>query len=253
MFFPSMAHTLQSLLLVFSLFGVALGLWQRDRLPTPGRLVSAIAQAPLQTPTRTAGFQADAASINYTVKPLFDYRIQGVVVSRHDTAVWWDLVHRKAWNDHLNAVDLCIVWGTNATTGIYRQLRYWSSTWTCSAATNSDAIWQRFDPDSLSNNHLLTNDPSIARLLRTVRPGDQVEITGKLAEYSHNVGLAFKRGTSIRRDDRGDGACETIWVDSARILREANREWRTALTLAWMGLVISMLWWFVLPPKLARN
>ena len=86
-----------------------------------------------------------------------------------------------------------------------------------------------------------------------MRPGDQVEITGKLAEYSHNVGLAFKRGTSIRRDDRGDGACETIWVDSARILREANREWRTALTLAWMGLAISMLWWFVLPPKLARG
>jgi hypothetical protein len=196
-----------------------------------------------------AGFQAVAAGVNYTIKPLFDYRIQGVVVSRHDTAAWWDLVHRKDWNDHLNVADLCIVWGTNATGGIYRQLRYWSGTWTCSAATNSDAVWQRFDEDGLSNNHLLTNDPSTARLLRSVRPGDQVEITGRLSEYSHNDGLAFKRGSSIRRDDRGDGACETIWVDTARVLREANRGWRLALTLSWVGLALSVVWWFFLPPK----
>jgi hypothetical protein len=239
----------QALLLLLSLCGIALGLWQRDRLPEPSRLVSAISQEPLQTPTRMAGFKASAAGVEYTIKPLFDYRIQGVVVSRHDTAAWWDLVHRKDWNDHLNVADLCIVWGTNATSGIYRQLRYWSGTWTCSAATNSDAVWQRFDEDGLSNNHLLTNDPSTARLLRSVRPGDQVEITGRLSEYSHNDGLAFKRGSSIRRDDRGDGACETIWVDTARVLREANRGWRTALTLSWIGLALSALWWLLLPPK----
>jgi len=248
-----MSHTLQSLLLLFSLCGVALGMWQRDRLPPPGQLVSAVAQEPLQTPTRTPRFQANAASVDYTVKPLFDYKLQGVVVSRHDTAVWWDLVHRKEWNDHLNVVDLCVVWGTNATTGIYRQLRYWNSTWTCSAATDSDEVWRRFNDEGLSNNHLLTNDASIARLLRTVRPGDQVEIIGKLSEYSHNAGLPFKRGTSIRRDDHGDGACETIWVDTARILRQANQGWRTALMVAWIGLALSILWWFVLPPKSYKN
>ncbi len=244
-----MSRYLQSLLLLISLCGIALGLWQRDRLPEPSRLVSAIAREPLQTPTRLAGFQAVAAGVDYTIKPLFDYRIQGVVVSRHDSAVWWDLTHRKDWNDHLNVVDLCIVWGTNATSGIYRELRYWSEIFTCNAATDSNAVWQRFNEEGLSNNHLLTNDPSIARLLRNVRPGDQVEIVGRLSEYSHNAGLPFKRGTSIRRDDHGNGACETIWVDTARVLREANRGWRTALTLAWIGLALSVLWWFVLPPR----
>jgi len=246
---PPMTRHLQTLLLLFSLCGIALGLWQRDRLPAPSRLVSAIAQEPLQTPTRLAGFKATAAGVEYTIKPLFDYRIQGVVVSRHDSAAWWDLVHRKDWNDHLNVADLCIVWGTNATSGIYRELRYWSEVFTCNVATDSNAVWQRFNEEGLSNNHLLTNEPTIARLLRNVRPGDQVEITGRLSEYSHNAGLPFKRGTSIRRDDHGDGACETIWVDTARVLREANRGWRTVLNLAWLGLALSVLWWFVLPPK----
>ena len=74
-------------------------------------------------------------------------------------------------------------------------------------------------------------------------------MTGRLSQYSHHDGLAFKRGSSIRRDDRGDGACETIWVDTARVLREANRGWRTALTLSWIGLALSALWWLLLPPK----
>ena len=32
----------------------------------------------------------------------------GLVVSKHDADTWWDWIHR-AWNDHLNVTDLCVI------------------------------------------------------------------------------------------------------------------------------------------------
>lgn len=86
------------------------------------------------------------------------------------------------------------------------------------------------------------------RRLRAIRPGDQVVVRGVLAEYAHDAGRAFRRGTSTRRDDRGDGACETIWVTEVEVLRRANGFWRGLLPLAWIGVLLSVIAWFVLPP-----
>ena len=97
-----------------------------------------------------------------------------------------------------------------------------------------------------NRNWLLASDPRLVRLLRRVRPGDQVSIRGYLAEYAHDHGRAFRRGTSTVRTDRGNGACETLWVTEATLLREANRGWR-ALLPAGIGLIVLavLLWWFL--------
>jgi hypothetical protein len=241
-----MLARLPGLLLLAGLVAIAASLWMRHTLPEPHQTLPALQVEPLQVAATQSPFLVSAGGVSYTVRPLYRYAIQGLVVSRHDTGVWWDLLHRKDWNDHLNVVDLCLIWGANLRNDAYRAIRFWNEVFTCNAGTDSAQTWARFDENALSNNHLLASDPRLVRLLRRVRPGDQVSIRGYLAEYAHDQGRPFRRGTSTVRTDRGNGACETIWVTEATLLREANRGWR-ALLPAGIGLIVLavLLWWFL--------
>jgi hypothetical protein len=244
-----MLHTFNGLLFAVSLFLIAGGLWFRDRLPPPPSILATSLPEPKQALLQRKPFTVASGGIQYTVSPLQAYELHGLVVSRHDTSVWWNPTHRSWWKDLLNVADLCVVWGDNLRSGIYRELAYTSGSFTCYVSSRDRQTWERFDQTALSNNHLLTADPAVAKLLRSVRPGDQVAVRGWLAEYGHDAGMAFRRGTSLRRDDTGNGACETIWVEEARVTKRANRGWRAALTIGWAGAILALLMWFVTPPR----
>jgi hypothetical protein len=53
----------------------------------------------------------------------------------------------------------------------------------------------------------------------------------------------FFRGSSTVRDDTGDGACETVYVNEFKILQRANPVWRAArpLALAAAGVLFVLL------------
>jgi hypothetical protein len=245
-----MLHRLAGPLLLAGLLAIAASLWMRHALPEPHETLPALQREPLQVAEQLAPFTVGAGGVTYTVRPLYRYEIHGLVVSRHDTAVWWDVLHRKDWNDHLNVVDLCLIWGPNLRNDAYRAIRFWSEVFTCNAGTDSSETWARFDENALSNNHLLASDGGIVRLLRRVRPGDQIVVRGYLAEYAHDHGRAFRRGTSTVRTDRGNGACETIWVTEATLLREANRGWRALLPAGVGAIVLAvLLGWFAPLPR----
>jgi hypothetical protein len=210
-------------------------------LPAPADLRTELGNEPLQEPTQAAPFQTTVGGVTYTIKPMADYEIWGLVVSAHDSDSWWDWIH-KAWNDELNVVDLCVVFAENVKTGGYVGLDYSSGQFVCYVQTSSNEIWQRFSMRALSNNHLLADRPSLVSTLRGVQVGDQVRIRGMLAEYAHNHGFAFKRGTSMTRDDTGNGACETIYVQEAEVLRTGGKPWRW---LRWPAIAL-MVFGFVL-------
>ena len=56
-------------------------------------------------------------------------------------------------------------------------------------------------------------------------------------------GAPYQRTSSTRRNDRGNGACEAVYVTEFEILREANAAWRTVykLSLVLIGLAIVAL------------
>jgi hypothetical protein len=220
---------------------LAASLWLRHDLPAPPDLRAELANEPVQSPTGAAPFTTTVAGVTYTVKPLADYEIWGLVVSRHDSHAGWDWIH-KATNDHLNVVDLCVVFAENVTRAAYVGLDYSSGQFVCYVNTPSTEKWQRFSMRAISNNHLLADRPSIADRLRGVRTGDQVRIRGWLAEYAHQHGFAFRRGTSLTRDDTGNGACETIYVQDVEVLRAGGGPWRwlpwPAIALMVAGLVV---------------
>ncbi len=220
--------------------------WQRYALPAPAALNPALAQEPVQVPTAAAPFKTTVGGVTYTVKPLFDYELWGLVVSQHDTSTWWNWIH-KASNDHLNVMDFCVVFGDNVKTGAYEGMDYSSGQFVCYVQTGSTAKWQAFSMSALSNNHLLSDRHSVTSRLRGVRVGDQVRVRGVLAEYSHQHGFAFTRGTSTTRTDTGNGACETLYVQQIEVLARGGGPWRFLYGVAWLMLVAGVVLWLAAP------
>jgi hypothetical protein len=229
-------------------FGLLIAaLWLRHDLPRPDRLLDSLQQEPEQLQVREAPFETTVGGVTYTIKPLFSYALHGLVVSMHDTSTWWDYLHRE-WNDHLNVVDFCVIWGENASSGVYRDIRFSSGQFTCNFQSSTAAAFAAFDMTKISNNHLLTDDPLVAKKLRSVRIGDQVRFHGWLAEYSHNhKGQGFNRGTSTVRNDTGNGACETVYVQDFDIISRGGGPWRSMVWVAWALIGIGLFGWFRLP------
>lgn len=141
-------------------------------------------------------------------------------------------MHRLA-GDHLNMLDVCVVWGDNAANSFLAEFNFWNGIFTCNYNTQSDEAWAAFDETAVSNNHLLSDDPFIRKQVQRLRVGDQIRISGKLVSYTSGTGS--RRGTSTTRTDRGDGACETIWVESFENLRRTTGPWRIAF---WASLLV---------------
>jgi hypothetical protein len=234
------------LLAVASLALLLTSCWKAESLPPPTVLRPELLQEPEQVAVRERAFQTQVGEVEYTVQPLYRYELTGLVVSRHDSTTWWDSAHAE-WNDALNAVDLCVVWGANVAGGAYLPLSYSSGQWTCNVKTDSDAAWQAFDPAALSNNHLLTDQPELAALMRKVRIGDQIRLRGYLAEYSHSVGGGFQRGTSTTRSDTGNGACETVFVENFEILDAGGKPWRALRWPAAIACLVFVVLWLRQP------
>ncbi|NEV61239.1 hypothetical protein [Thiorhodococcus minor] len=235
----------QLLLLVFlSSLGLAIwSHWKKNQLPPPSVYDLTELQEPRQEPTEAGPFQVEANNITYNIEPLFDYELDGVVVSLHDSDAFWDIYHFKDWKDFINIRDLCVVWGDNVATGVFRDMHYKNTTWTCWISTNDPVAYKGFAWDQLSNNHVLSHDETIQKAIKSAEIGDQIRFRGKLARYSHAGG--FQRGTSTTRTDRGNGACETIYIEDFQITRKSNTGWRltyrlsSALaTLAFIGLAV---------------
>lgn len=227
---------------------LAASLLLRHALPGPAELRSELRYEPVQIPIQTAPFQTMVGGVTYTVKPVAEYEIWGLVVSNHDTGTWWNWIH-KASNDHLNVVDLCVVFAENVSSSGYVGLDYSSGQFVCYVQTRSSEKWHRFSMRALANNHLLADRPSLVAKLRDVRIGDQVRIRGWLAEYAHNHGFAFTRGTSVTRDDTGNGACETIYVQDVEVLRAGGGPWRWMVWVAAAMIVVGLIVWLRAPFK----
>lgn len=71
-----------------------------------------------------------------------------------------------------------------------------------------------------SNNHIVPANDEIKKIAESVEVGNVVEIEGYLSTYkwSTEKGEHFW-GTSTSRNDSGDGACETIYVESLKIIQ----------------------------------
>jgi len=243
-----MSRSLVKFVLLASLALMAVAFWRKDALPRPGELRSELHQDPQQAAVGERPVDITVRGVTYAIRPRYSYDLYGLVVSMHDSDTWWDQAHRE-WNDHVNVVDLCVVWGANVRRDAYRAISFSNNEWECHWSTGSREAWQAFDQSAVANNHMVTDDPHIARRMRDVRVGDQVRFRGYLVDYTtyKNGAAAGTRVSSTVRNDTGNGACEVVYVKDFEILRATNRHWRILGKVAFWAFIAGLLAWIALP------
>ncbi len=146
------------------------------------------------------------------IKPKYDYELTGVVVTYNNSDGFTDIWHHDKWKDFINIRDLCVIWGANVASGVYKKISFSSDSWTCWAQWRDPEVSTHFEFTALSNNHILTDNILIKKKLLEAEIGDVIYFKGVLAEY-RNDAVGFSRGTSTSRKDSGQGACESVYID----------------------------------------
>lgn len=226
--------------------------YYKDRWPEPDYYEQSALQPPLQTETNRASFSIEANAVRYTINPKFDYELFGVVVSYSNADGFTNIWHHKRWQDFINVRDLCVIWGKNVESAVYKNMKFHSDSWTCWASWPDQATGAAFTMNALSNTHIVTDNDALKAKLMQAEPGDLIYFNGVLAEYVNHA-AGYTRGTSTTRNDTGQGACETIFIDNFDIIKKANPglrklaktfNWLTLLTL--IGFIVMFL---IAPPK----
>jgi hypothetical protein len=203
----------------------------RYRLPEPADILAPLKEDPVQSADRLPEpFEVTRKNVTYTVTPLASYELWGLIVSYHHSASFIDISHRQ-WNDFLNTKDVCVIWGRNVETGVYQRMTFRNRDFTCYFSYPDRETGELFVESALSNNHLLPADTLVGDAVLKARTGDQVHFKGWLVSYGI-TGAPYARRSSLSRLDRGNGACEVVYVDEFEILRPANTAWRALHTFS---------------------
>jgi hypothetical protein len=225
-----------SVFVMMSFVGLLVSFWNRNDLPGSIDYVPHIMEEPIQEATQKKPFKSEYKDIIYDIDPEFEYDLTGMIVSyrHHDGG---SRMHMRS-NDHLNMLDVCVVWGDNTANSRLDQIDFWNGIFTCNFFTRDEDAWDAFDIYQVSNNHLISDDEFIRDQVKDINIGDQIRVRGFLASYGRE-GMP-KRGTSTTRLDTGDGACETLFVEKFEIVQAATNYWRVSMFAALAMLVIGL-------------
>jgi hypothetical protein len=67
-----------------------------------------------------------------------------------------------------------------------------------------------------ANMHMIPSNDRVESLLKQIKPGETVTITGKLVNVEAADGWRWR--TSLTRNDTGNGACEIVYVEKVEII-----------------------------------
>lgn len=185
------------------LVAACLFLWQRCTPIThpPGILVSSEPQQiNFVTPQPTVSKEG------WTLTPRATFSLEARVLSvKH---------YSDDFTAALSPCDLALGWGRMSDSAVLDKLditqgnrfyrwRYWGA----APLPEKEII------SHSANMHLIPADASVAVRLRSVRKGVIVRLSGRLVDANHPLG-SKPWNTSLTRDDKEDGACEIILVQS---------------------------------------
>ncbi len=217
----------------------------------PDNLSQVWGKTPDQLPPIAARFETKVGGSSYYIAPIVHYELDSLVVSLHDSDGFMDFIHELV-NDKINVMDLCLTWGEFTHSGAYRLFHYSNGQFSCS--------WQTHDPAAqgigdiggiwLDNYHILSDKPFITSKLRGLHVGDQVHLSGFLANYGFAGGPQIRESSLGRKfiHDKPAG-CEVFYVEEVSIIKRGPGAtiWRPVL---WLGVGLTALLlmiWFKTP------
>ncbi|MCK5211620.1 hypothetical protein KAJ89_02865 [Candidatus Parcubacteria bacterium] len=213
-------------LIIFAVLVWLVSWYQLRELPDSSTIQPEVNTAPTQAKTERMPFTFNYRDTDYRVVPLADYKLQGLIVTHNNINAWYNYYHDK---DSVNLKDICVIWGENIADNIYQKMKFKSGEWTCYFESWDSDTWRVFDPNKLSNNHLLAKDLSLQKKIRNLNIGDQVYLEGMLVSYG-KAGLDEKyyRASSMSRTDSGNHSCETFFVEKLEVIKAGKPNWHIA-------------------------
>lgn len=139
-----------------------------------------------------------------------EYKIAGMIVSTRR--------YRGGIMNWLSPYDYSIVWGNVPSQLQYlkfkQMIRFCMFSYDYGAPIDLAYIETHF-----SNNHMIPATDNIRTALKLAKKGDLVEVEGYLSfvNVKGKKGFTSSWNSSLVRTDRGNGACEIIYVTSLRI------------------------------------
>ncbi len=177
---------------------------------------------PKQESISASPFPFEYRGKRYQITPVANYDISGLIVSHNEISSITDAYHTS---DSVDFRDVCVVWGANVGSGVFRRFKFWSEPWSCHFHTDDPLAAASLNKAQVSNNHLLTDNEQVRELIKDMRIGDQIRLQGMLINYSPAGQPELSRRSSRIREDTGNGACEVIWVDHAQVLQRGATSW----------------------------
>ena len=147
----------------------------------------------------------------FTITPVAEYKISGVVVSKE--------TYSSGWEGEISPVDLAIVWGKLAEPEYDRYITYsQSNRWYFYQYKAGSPFDNSFVISRSANNHIIPANENIHEAVKTVGKKDKVVLEGFLV----NIKGTYKEqpvtwNTSLSRKDAGNGSCELFYVSKVRI------------------------------------
>lgn len=147
----------------------------------------------------------------YTMTAQARYRIRGRLLHRER--------YRSDASSGISPLDFGLGWGPMSDSSVLSQMQFSQSArflnW--SWATPEPPIPFLIINSHASNTHLIPRDGQVFDALNTMREGQIVELSGYLVSVKGPNGFTWQG--SLTRTDQGQGACEVMYVESARIIK----------------------------------
>jgi len=180
----------------------------------------------------------------YELTPIYDFEVNALIVSKMNYRTFSIQKFDKVF-----PYDLCLIWGSNVSSGLYRKrtVKFSQDCRCCYVQWYGDV---NFNWENFSNSHLVVNNSEVEHKLKSLVVGDQVKIKGKLVNVKAH--LSGKAGTydsseytwnsGVGKSGLGMGACKVIYVEDLEILKKANVVSYYLFQASLYGLMILMVW-----------
>ncbi|MBQ3641317.1 hypothetical protein II906_05275 [bacterium] len=174
---------------------------------------------------------------NIILIPRAHYRLSGMVIAHNN-----NFVFKSDFFDSAALYDLGVAWGKMADKKLYNKYFRAYSSKTELTGSRILHINTKTSPEKLpvsigyalshiSHSHMVPANRNVMGALLKIRKWDIVEIEGELVDmrFVDKRGIIYNYATSLTRNDegidgdRGNGACETIYVTSVRIKNRIYR------------------------------
>lgn len=177
--------------------------WQKREISHGPGIVAP--NAPTQEAAASAvGFEYG----DFRLVPRASFEIEARVLGKER---YW--IGREA---RLSPYDLALGWGRMSDEAVLEEFSIWQSKrfyWWMSSSLPIPADVVTLQS---ANVHIIPSDDAVRRAVASLRTGHIVRLRGQLVDAAAGSGWRWR--TSMSREDKGNGACEILWVESISVI-----------------------------------